>query len=50
MVIFVPDLDTKNTFDALVAAGAKALYGFELIDGVSEETVGVAARDIDMMH
>ena len=47
MVIFVPDLDTKNTFDALVAAGAKVLYGFEISDGVSEEMVGVAALEID---
>lgn len=46
MVIFVPEEKTEDTYNALVEAGAKILYGFQSPDFVEEHIISVVAMDV----
>ncbi len=46
MIIFVPPEGTYDTFNAIVEAGAKILYGFESTDIIGEHILSVTAFDV----
>jgi len=43
MVIFVPEEGTFDTYEAIVEAGAKILYGFQTTDMIGEQIISAPA-------